>query len=1375
MSDHICKAKLLNGKPCENKSKYDGLCGIHKNKALRGGGVADAKGKQKKEEPKKEEPTTRVVTVFPEVGSSRGVEVVVPLQTPATTKLANAVSQTITNVRSSPIANSLINTILQPVKYLGNTVSTVKNSIQSAFSSFFDPVARGQESTPDDLSGIDFGTPKLDSITTLTNSHFKSLKTIKITPSEPFKDLNAFNIPRLHKISELIKKGFESYDSFNVYFRYSIRLIKEDDETMDFGVITKKKTFLTSDNIIQLVQDLMDDAQTKLDELETRGTGWKLDHIYFISLEFTRYKPLRGSSYIELPDVIKKKEACINVKNKDDKCLIWAILSCLYPVNGKDHPNRVSKYAHHFDEYFIKCKDMKFPARVCDMNQFETKLKLSINVYTFNKNNVLYPLYISKHKITKLQKIDLLFYQEDIKSHYIWIKDFSALVHSQMTKDTRKRYYCHYCLKSCLSLDSLDKHELECIEMGTEERIIMPFGDNAHIKFINGVNQLFHPFVAYADIESDLIQVTSCKEGKTQNIHKHKINSFAVKLVCRDDPSKTRPVHLYRGSNAGKYFLDFMSQLWKDVQDIYKAITPMNLSETEENEFQNSTKCWFCGDGNFCKGDEEDKKLHKFKKVRDHCHLTGQYRGSAHSCCNLKARTPHQLPCFFHNGKGYDFHEILASVCEDEKITCIPLNEEKYVSFTVNGVKFLDSMAFLPSSLDSLVENLKDHAGVVDKIKRDPTHSRLIHTSYQKDLSNRFAYMSNHFKDDFELLCQKGVYPYEIKINMPEINDIFSFSDILPKNAFNNKMNATTIKESDYSFYKRAYTQLNCKNFGEYHDIYLTADVLLLADVFENFRFTAHNTYGLDPARYVTIPGYAWDCMLKYTGEELELLTQQSKYVFLERGLRGGISMISNRHAVANNSYMKEGYDENKPNSFIIDLDANNLYGWAMSQPLPFSNFNWVNESWNTFTSNYIMNMNPDDPYGAILEVDLEYPSRLHDLHNDYPVCPEKMSVSNSMLSPYSLNLKRNGCEDVELPEDKTMKLVPNLLNKKRYVIHYRNLQQAMKLGLRLTKVRRVLTFTQKSWLKPYIDFNTSLRAKAKNAFEKDFFKLMNNSVFGKTMENVRGRIDFRLCTNDKQLDKLSSKPEYLHRNVFTDNLVGVHLKKTMVKLDKPIYAGFAILELSKHLMYDFHYNTIKVKYGNKAKLLGTDTDSLKYIIETPDLYKDMNEISENFDFSSYPPEHPCYDTSNKKVVGKFKDEMDGNIIERFTGIRPKVYAQLTYGIPLEEKELFVCPELPQYNELPVDRKLDDDGYITKKVLKGIKKSFIKAKINYQNYEDCVLQSKTMSAEFNNIRSSKHVLYTTSFKKSALNPFDSKRYILDDCVTSYAHGHYLIK
>ena len=453
------------------------------------------------------------------------------------------------------------------------------------------------------------------------------------------------------------------------------------------------------------------------------------------------------------------------------------------------------------------------------------------------------------------------------------------------------------------------------------------------------------------------------------------------------------------------------------------------------------------------------------------------------------------------------------------------------------------------------------------------------------------------------------------------------------------------ITDEQYCHATKVWGTFNLQTMGDYHDLYLTSDILLLTDVFENFRSTCLQYYKLDPCHYYTSPGLSWDAMLKMTDVKLELVTDIDMFQFIEKGTRGDISYIANRFGEANSKYMKE-YNKEKPSKYIMYLDANNLYGHAMSQYLPTGGFQWLTEK----QINKIMNKTilSDNKKGYILEVDLEYPEELHELHNDYPLAAEKMKVTKDMLSPYCKTIQ----EKFGVTIGQVAKLTPTLTEKKNYVLHYRNLQLYLSLGLKLKKVHRVLEFDQSPWLRQYIDFNTQKHASAKNAFEKDFFKLMNNSVYGKTCENLRKRVDVRLVTDQNKLSKVASKPTYVNSKIFTEDLVAVHKIKETLKLDRPAYVGMCILDLSKTLMYDFHYNYIKKRYNNKAKLLFTDTDSLCYEIETQDIYEELWQDRNLFDNSDYPKDSKFFDSTNKKVIGKFKDEAAGMPIVEFIGLR---------------------------------------------------------------------------------------------------------------------------
>ena len=325
--------------------------------------------------------------------------------------------------------------------------------------------------------------------------------------------------------------------------------------------------------------------------------------------------------------------------------------------------------------------------------------------------------------------------------------------------------------------------------------------------------------------------------------------------------------------------------------------------------------------------------------VRDHDHMTGKYRGAAHNECNFKLKlNPKTMPIsvFFHNLKGYDGNLLMQAMARVQgEIKCIPTNTEKYISFSLGNLRFVDSVNFLMSSLDKLGKG-----------------------------SDEFPIMQRRFpKENMRRLLKKGIYPYEYMDSFER----FGETQLPGKEKFYSSQSGKGITDEDYAHAKQVWETSGCRNLGNYHNLYVETDSLLLADVFKNFRKVCQEKYGLDPAHYYSAPGLSWDAPLKKTGVELDLLTDMDMHLMMERGMRSGKSMVSKRHAKANNPRV-EGYDPTQPTNYITYLDAINHCGWAMSRPLPKKGFHWKRVM---PTEEQIMKMKPDSKKGWILEVDL--------------------------------------------------------------------------------------------------------------------------------------------------------------------------------------------------------------------------------------------------------------------------------------------------------------------------------------------------------------------------------------------------------------------
>ena len=733
----------------------------------------------------------------------------------------------------------------------------------------------------------------------------------------------------------------------------------------------------------------------------------------------------------------------------------------------------------------------------------------------------------------------------------------------------------------------------------------------------------------------------------------------------------------------------FCELVKREAKRLYNMFPEKPMTSAKKKEYAKSKKCHIC--------------LKPFSakdhKVRNHCHYMGKYRAPAHRICNLSSKIPSYIPVIFHNLSGYDAHLFIKDLGkETNELGVIAKSREDYITFSVDITidknmhkdgteksmiiqpRFVDSFKFLSSSLETLTNNLvgtsKNRCDSCNEI-RELTHidedyfthgkCKDCHVDYGKRKLNKELIFKNflnlrlgHMDKQFRLLLSKGVYLYEYMTSWEK----FDKTNLPPKEAFYSNLNESGINDHEYSRAHRVWKEFSICNLGEYQDLYLKTDVLLLCNMSESFRNKCLFTYQLDLAHFYTSPGLAWQVALKKMGVKLELITNREMLLMFERRIRGGITQAVRRYARVNNKYMGGKFNRKELISFLQYLDANNLYGWAMSQLLPTRRFRWVDVNPNDINK-LIKRKNK----GYLLEVDVKYPKELHDLHKNLPFMCEKMEIN---------------C---------VKKLIPNLYNRKNYIIHIEALNQALKHGLILKKIHQVIEFSQSAWLKPYIDLNTELRAEVKNDFEKDFFKLMNNAVFGKTMENIQKHRNIKLVTNERSYLQAVMKPNFKSGILFSENLMGCKMGKVKVVMNKPVYLGQAILDLSKTVMYEFHYDYMLPKYGDNLKLCYMDTDSFIYDIRTEDFYADIaDDVIDRFDTSSYDKDdaRPLPIGKNKKVIGMMKGELGGKIITEFVALRPKSYAY-------------------KYNSKE------------EKKCEGIKKCVVKKTLGFDDYVNCLL------------------------------------------------------
>ncbi|KAL4091521.1 hypothetical protein QTP88_026196 [Uroleucon formosanum] len=963
-------------------------------------------------------------------------------------------------------------------------------------------------------------------------------------------------------------------------------------------------------------------------------SGFTLSHIDGLLLGVYEYTPMGGSSYLPLPESILNREAVVNPQNIDRQCFKWAILA---KHVLRDRTRVGANYRREEHRYDFSA--LSTPTPVCEIKVFEkSNPDTSVNVYGVrkcvkNKNNkksstqsVAYPLRIAAEE--KEDHFDLLLITgKDVENHYAFISNFSRLVSPQKNNHQHRLFYCKRCfvsfedrpLKYKLHGErALAKHRLLCGEHKPIVPLMPKEGDT--LKFEAWCKTERLPFVVYADFEALLLK-TGRKQGEnTTAIHVHHPMSYGYHVVAAEGISTElldqfdipRAPVIFRGSatqdDVAKRFVRNIIGVAEKIARLYKEVNvPIIMSVEDCHVHGVKTMCDLCS----CAFSERNCK------TAHHDHLSGRFLKTLCNTCNLKLKTPNFVPCYLHNLSNYDAHFIVTNLANDgdtNRISVIANTEEKYISFSkyINNsfsVRFVDTCRFMASSLAHLAENLS--SANFDKFR---------------EVAKVFA------PSEMSLVTRKGVYPYEYTDSW----DKLSGTSLPDKFQFYSALTETHVSDKDYDHAIRVWNHFGCATLGAYSDLYLKVDVLLSADVFENFRDICMTTYHLDPAHYYTSPGFSFDCMLKLTKVHLELLTDYEKVLFLESGTRGGLVQASKRHARANNPETP-GYNAEEPNTSLIYLDANNLYGYAMCQYIPIGDFVWYAGNPEVALAQLEW-MRATDDIGRFYEVDISYPQHLHDVQNDMPFLPHS-----------------------SIPHGSTVrKLMATFLRKEHYVVHYMNLKQAMAHGVVVEKTHRVLEFRQSPWLAPYINLNTELRKEAKNKFEEQFFKDLNNSVFGKTIENMRLRFDLELVSCPIRMRKLINRPTFKYCTTYNENLSVVTQHNKEVDFCKPIYVGFAVLELSKVVMYGFHYDVMKRHYGDKIELLYTDTDSLFYRVTTNDFFADLMRnpnLIRFMDTSNFPHDHICYTAARKRIPGCFKFECGSRTVYEFVALRAKSYA----------------------------------------------------------------------------------------------------------------------
>ena len=1064
-----------------------------------------------------------------------------------------------------------------------------------------------------------------------------------------------------------------------------------------------------------------------LDSVTQKSSNIEFDSIERVYIKLLLRDNVNGQGVFPLPpELAKKRQSIVNV-NTNGECFKYALLSVLH-YNDVAHQQRLN-----LDSYREWVGELDFGdidvdnVQISDVSKIEKLNNLKINVHVWEGKSSLTVRYNDRRVIApKTVNILLVCYRG--LQHYCGITSLKRLY----WKPTTNHHVSEFCERCCREFsswrnksqkvkESLQEHYKFCRE-GRLQLEMLP--DNNKYSYKSFSHEESPVLVCYSDIESYI----------TPETKQHCPYAIGMYPVYHDHFTQRREEATMRnwlGEKCIQNYLAYLDRLVRELHAQMDSLTnePMQISSSDMRAFDNAIHCPKCN--------VKFEKEGNHRKVRDHCHITGSYRGPLCHICNSRLRLNRRvLPVVFHNFKGYDGHLICKQAIgemPDWHLSVIPTTHEKYMSLRANvavgktkkgrtrffQIVFLDSFQFLSSSLATLAGNL-DHLPFTEQRMRA-----------------RFPGISD------AVIRRKGVFPYSYFNSPARLQD----SCLPPIQQFKDDLTGAECTPEEYAHAQRAWSELGCRTFREYLVRYLHLDIYLLTDVFEKFRQVTLQEDGLDPVHFISLPGLSYMACFKKSGDTIDLLQDIDMVRLFERGIRGGLTFV-NKHRVE--AHIPELDNNQDGNVHLAYIDENNLYGSSLCRPLPHSEFSWVADSEleNFSKSEEILKLEDEADYGYIFEVDLEYPRELHASTADFPLAPESDFVEEDMFSPFMKNFyddlcTARGCDKRYKPY---RKLLLSQYDKQYYVCHYSILKFYLLMGMRVVRVRSAIRFRQKRFVEPYIKYNSEKRALARNAFEKDYYKLKNNSFFGKTMEDVRNRIDYRLLTKWERLERLSSSPLFVDVDIFSESVVGVHMFKSKVVLDKPVYIGQAVLDYSKLEMYTLYYKILhSCPLIRQPDLVGGDTDSFFLALHTDQnvsLSDIFQYLTQYFDSSNYPQDHPLYSTVNKAKLGCFKDESAGKVIEEMILLRPKMYSM---------------------------KYLNSEAAI--KRAKGISRHLV-ASTSHATYRETFLAQNETSYQMTILRSQLHTVETVTFRKRGLSAWEDKRCWVD-ANSSVPHGSYL--
>jgi len=818
---------------------------------------------------------------------------------------------------------------------------------------------------------------------------------------------------------------------------------------------------------LKLDQDIRKAFWNQKDSMDTfinSGSNWQFSKSIAFDIEISHVNPVRGGCNLSVTH-FKNKLSLYSPKNhKANLCFLACIAYFILfgaAVNHKHTPIDNFKIIRKMDTFNMK--NIKTPLSIDEVKKFLSKnknLDLKINILFRTVKDEIYPLEYGIGEGSKV--VNILLCEAKEIGHYMLIKNADKFlkhvynVNSGKKLSYGKQFFCLNCFNHFSSPKLREEHEsICCLNKPRIETTPKP-GENI-VKFKNFERSHDLEYVGYLDFEcvlanSNMPLCSTCNTLKCKCDYSYVTDVNSQEPICYSlvilNGDTIVHEHTYAGEDAHVNLIGhLLEQERKWIGNVLSSNADMLISRKEIAQFERATHCYLCGI------EFTDMTV----KCKDHSHFNSKYLGAACQSCNLRRQMPKRLKIFAHNSSRYDMHFLIKAIAyfKDDitGIDVLPYNGENFRTFRFNCFEFLDSIAFLQASL----------AQLCDDLSRSGNEYKILKQTYLVSKDGVF--------DDkrFNMVLGKSFFPYEYCTSYEKM---LKTKKIPKRQSFYSSLSEKSISKDDHKFARSVWKEFQCRNLVDYTKLYCKIDTILLAQVFQAFRHAMKNFSSLDPAYYISLPAYGYDSMLKITRSQIELPTDINMVQYLEQCKRGGVSFINTRYLHCN--HFEKGS--------IMYLDANNLYGAALSEKLPLKDFRWLSKREIEVLD---LSQDFDGDKGYIVECDLHYPSHLHESHSNLPLAPEILEVGFDNLSPFT----KDAMKKTEGVVYKDVKLMSTFHDRKNYVLHVKNLKLYIELGMVLKGIHRALEFTQDYIIAPYIEKTTAARKQATSKFEMDLFK----------------------------------------------------------------------------------------------------------------------------------------------------------------------------------------------------------------------------------------------------------------------------------------------